>query len=321
MCVRCEICGVFFLCIHNAHRVYVQDGSMRAVNTPVCHMTHGRVDGSHGDVLNVHTGASRADCLSAHLSRSLISDVSLFHLRCLSLSSFVSLFSCLSLFHFFSFSLFFLCSSLSSQMSLAVLHWTNRCNASSSRNPANELSVMSLACDLPSFLAARSRVRSCSHKLSAKSMSTSGWARQKSRQPLSFPRLSRAWWTNLNRCRKSVMQLGHVEVSPIFRERVHRRPCFLLACWSLAISQMKCSPHSLHVHGLTTGWLLTRDYSPFLSNMLSTKCKLPTRVRHFLSFSAALSQLFSHPSSSGDGRDCLAVGDKARNAFMSARSC
>ena len=94
------------------------------------------------------------------------------------------------------------------------------------------------ACDLPSFLAARSRVRSCSHKLSAKSLSTSGWASQKFRQPLSFPRFSRAWWTNLNRCRKSVMQLGHVEVSPIFRERVHRRPCFLLACWSLAISEM-----------------------------------------------------------------------------------
>ena len=154
-----------------------------------------------------------------------------------------------------------------------------------------------LACDLPSFLAARSRARSCSHKLSAKSLSTSGWARQKSRQPLSFPRFSRAWWTNLNRCRKSVIQLGHVEVSPIFRERVHRRPCFFLACWSLAFSEMKCSPHSQHVHGLTTGWLLTRDSSPFLSNVLSLKCKPPTRARHFFSSSAAFSQLFSHPGS------------------------
>ena len=177
-----------------------------------------------------------------------------------------------------------------------------------------------IAFDLPSILAARSRARSCSHKLSAKSLSTSGWAGQKSRQPLSFPRFSRAWWTNLNRCRKSIFQLGHVEVSTIFRERVRRRPCFLLACWSLAISEMKCFPHSQHVHGLTTGWLLTRDSSPFLSNVLSLKCKPPTRARHFFSSSAAFSQLFSHPSASRDGRDCLAIGDKAHNALMSARS-
>ena len=145
-----------------------------------------------------------------------------------------------------------------------------------------------IACDVPSFLAARSRVRSCSHKLSAKSLSTSGWASQKSRQPLSFPRFSRAWWTNLNRCRKSVIQLGHVEVSPIFRERVRRRPCFCLVCWSLAISEMRCSPHSQHIHGLATGWLWTRDSSPFLSNVLSLKCTSPTRARHF--FSSIVSQ-------------------------------
>ena len=152
---------------------------------------------------------------------------------------------------------------------------------------------MQLHVTLPSFLAARNRVGSCFHKLSAKSLSTSGWAGQKSRQPLSFPRFSRAWWTNLNRCRKSVIQLGHVEVSPIFRERVHRRPCFFLACWSLAISEVKCSPHSQHVHGLTTGWLLTRDSSPLLSNVLSLKCKPPTRARHLFSSSAASSQLLS----------------------------
>ena len=80
-----------------------------------------------------------------------------------------------------------------------------------------------IACDLPSFLAARNRVRSCSHSPSAKSPLMSGCASQKSRQPLAFTRLSRAWWASLNRCRKSVLQLRHVDVSPIFRGRLHRR--------------------------------------------------------------------------------------------------
>ena len=44
---------------------------MCAVKTAVCHVKHGRVDGTHGGVLNVHTGASRADCISAHLTLAL----------------------------------------------------------------------------------------------------------------------------------------------------------------------------------------------------------------------------------------------------------
>ena len=117
------------------------------------------------------------------------------------------------------------------------------------------------------------------------------------------------------------MQLGHIEVSPTFRQRAHRCPCFFLACWSLAISEMKCSPHSLHVHGLTTGWPLTRDSSHLLSNVLSPKCKPPTRARHLVLSSATSSQLFSHPGSSGDSKDCLATGDRDHSALMSARIC
>ena len=45
-------------------------------------MTQGRFDGTHGSVLNVHTGASRADCLSDCLS--ILSHVSLSSLMCLS---------------------------------------------------------------------------------------------------------------------------------------------------------------------------------------------------------------------------------------------
>ena len=33
-----------------------------------CHVRHGRFDGTHGSVLKVHKGASRADCLSVCLS-------------------------------------------------------------------------------------------------------------------------------------------------------------------------------------------------------------------------------------------------------------
>ena len=145
----------------------------------------------------------------------------------------------------------------------------------------------------------------------------SGWASQKSRQPLSFPRFSRAWWTNLNRCRKSDMQLGHAEVSPIFRESA---PSSVLPSCVLVPRHFRDDILSaLAARPRTHDWeLLTRDSSLLLSNVLSTKCKLPTRARHFLSFSAALSQLFSHPNSLGDGRDCLAVGGTAHNAFMCA---
>ena len=56
-------CAVWFgvcfakttLCVDSKRsRVYIQNASTCAVETPVCHMTHARFDDTHGGVLNVH---------------------------------------------------------------------------------------------------------------------------------------------------------------------------------------------------------------------------------------------------------------------------
>ena len=48
--VFCFLCAVRCVYIQDAHRVYVQNASMCAVKTAVCHVTHGRVDGTRGGV-------------------------------------------------------------------------------------------------------------------------------------------------------------------------------------------------------------------------------------------------------------------------------
>ena len=77
--VRCEICVVCcFVYIHNARRVYVQKRlHVCAVKTAVCHVTHRRVDGTHGGVFEcTHGRVSGRLSLSAHLSLPLVGSLS-----------------------------------------------------------------------------------------------------------------------------------------------------------------------------------------------------------------------------------------------------
>ena len=80
---------VSFLCsfAEKQRCVYIQNAHVCAVKTPLCHITQGRFDGTHGGVSKVRTGASRAEGLSVCLSLSLFSYVSL----CSSLSRSLSL--------------------------------------------------------------------------------------------------------------------------------------------------------------------------------------------------------------------------------------
>ena len=63
VCVCVSVGAVSIHCFLQRY-VYIQNAPMYAVKTPVCHVTHGGCDGTHGSVLKVHTRASRADSLS-----------------------------------------------------------------------------------------------------------------------------------------------------------------------------------------------------------------------------------------------------------------
>ena len=62
-------CGKTALCVHSKRsRLYFRNAPVSAIKKRPCHIRHGRFDGTHGSVLKVHKGASRADCLSVCLS-------------------------------------------------------------------------------------------------------------------------------------------------------------------------------------------------------------------------------------------------------------
>ena len=80
MCVVCcFVCAVQCVYIHNAHGVYAQKASMCAAKTPVCHVTHGRFDGTPGGVFECTQGSvsgGRPLCASLSLSLLLFSALS-----------------------------------------------------------------------------------------------------------------------------------------------------------------------------------------------------------------------------------------------------